>query len=266
MYGTKALDFSKRAGSSEGRDYLFIDNVKERLDSVVGAKSSCPNREDEDDTPPLLQILCDYLTHLKNSALTDAFKVYGSNFDDSLVQWVISVPTHWNHDQKHILRQACFESGITDLPSSDTLILCQEPEAALIGLSESGEVDLKVGDLVTVCDCGGTRTVITSYKILSGLSYCPLGKSTIVNIGSESIDQELYARFKSHVGEEVLQKWVQEIPQLPLRILKQFKVLKQFFSLKRNSEASKKIRIHNVKKLVRFNSTSSIGGYCTFYT
>ena len=100
---------------------------------------------------------------------------------------------------------------------------------------------------MTVCDCGASQTRINTIKILPGNSYIPIGKPSIIEIGSETIDMELYDRFQSHVGVDVLQDWIQESPQLLLRIDAQFKVLKQFFnSRKKSNDSCKKIKVQNV--------------------
>lgn len=143
---------------------------------------------------------------------------------------------------------AAFEAGITDLPSSDTLIILPDPEAAIMGLKWSGELETSIGNIVSVCDCGASKTVVSTYRIMSGgESLMPVGKVTTLHVGSESIDRELLSRFQSHVGEEVFEEWMAESPQLALRIDAQFKVLKQFFNMrKKSNETSKKIRIRNV--------------------
>jgi molecular chaperone DnaK (HSP70) len=195
--------------------------------------------------PLLLQMLADYMSHLKNMALNDAFKKYGT-FDDSLIQWILGVPASWTHEQRSLMRQACFEAGIVHIASSDTLILLMEPEAALIGLQESGELDLNVGEFVTVLDCGGDRTTVSTFKILPGPAYMPQGKVKVIDVGSETIDEELFGRFLAHVGAGVFEEWVQQVPQLVSRILSQFKVLKQYFSLRKQNDSHKMIRILNV--------------------
>lgn len=147
-----------------------------------------------------------------------------------------------------MIRTAAFEAGITDIPSSDTLIILPEPEAAIMGLKWCGELETSVGNFVTVCDCGASKTVVTTYKIMhGGCSFLPVASPTILHLGSESIDQELLSRFQSHVGEDVFEDWLIESPQLAVRIDAQFKVLKQFFNLrKKSTETCKKIRIQNV--------------------
>ncbi|KAJ3301384.1 hypothetical protein HDV03_000986 [Kappamyces sp. JEL0829] len=238
-FGHKAKEASLR---TRDQPHLFyIDDVKDRVDEY-SAKVAVPSHA----SPLLGQILADYMGHLKSVALNEAFKQFGAAFDVSLVQWIVSVPARWNHQQRSLIRMACFESGITDVASSDTLILVYEDDAALMSLRASGEVDLQAGDLVTLCDCGGERTTMTTFRVLpGGHSYLPMGKPTIVECGSESIDQELLARFQSHIGNEVFDDWVKQVPLLATRIFSQFKVLKQFFSLKKQPESSKKIRVLN---------------------
>jgi hypothetical protein len=142
---------------------------------------------------------------------------------------------------------AAFEAGIIDLPSADTLVFCTDTDATLLSLKWTGELDAQIGNIVTVCDCGASITKISTMKILPGNSFMPFGKPTILEIGSESIDRELYARFQAHVGMDVFEEWTKESPQLISRIDAQFKVLKQFFNLqKKSSDSCKKIRVQNV--------------------
>ena len=101
----KALEARSRISQSE--DYIFISNLKERIDDLGSRATSSSKRKaaalhcdeaknhlqagDRPNEPTLLQIISDYLSHLKTAALTECIKSYGSNdFDISQVFQQIS--------------------------------------------------------------------------------------------------------------------------------------------------------------------------------
>ena len=63
-------------------DFVFVSGLKERVDSYIPATDHATSLEE----PDLLQILSDYFMHLKNMALNDCVKRFGSaTFDPTLV-------------------------------------------------------------------------------------------------------------------------------------------------------------------------------------
>lgn len=223
-----------------GQEFYFVNDIKSRIEQIGTSEVTRQN------SPTVMQIVTVYMNYLKTIALNEASKLYGSSFDASLVQWIFGVAPYWTHEHKSVVRQACFECGMIEIPSCDTLVLCVEPEAALMSMRERGELVLKVGDKVTVCDSGGTRTVLTTFKVVPGPSYCMLGKPKILGVGSEKIDKELFKRFKHRIGSEVFDEWIKQLPQLASRIFTQLRVMKLFFTSKKLTEQSKKIRILQV--------------------
>ncbi len=93
----KALEARSRISQSD--DYLYVSNLKERIDEI-GHKPTKSKRnaaeslkndannylhgQEREDGPSLLQIITDYLSHLKTMALTECMKRFGSNDFDAV--------------------------------------------------------------------------------------------------------------------------------------------------------------------------------------
>ncbi|KAI2557402.1 heat shock protein family A (Hsp70) member 12A, partial [Homo sapiens] len=56
----------------------------------------------------------------------------GSEFENSDVRWVITVPAIWKQPAKQFMRQAAYQAGLASPENSEQLIIALEPEAASI--------------------------------------------------------------------------------------------------------------------------------------
>ncbi|KAJ3203667.1 hypothetical protein HK099_001411 [Clydaea vesicula] len=92
------------------------------------------------DNIDLEMIVSDYLKYLKDAA----------------------VPAIWSPQAKQFMREACYNAGIINALHSDKLLLCIEPEAASIFCKKV----LKIGEYITVLDCGGGTIDIFSCAVL----------------------------------------------------------------------------------------------------
>lgn len=56
----------------------------------------------------------------------------GSEFENSDVRWVITVPAIWKQPAKQFMRQAAYQAGLASPENSEQLVIALEPEAASI--------------------------------------------------------------------------------------------------------------------------------------
>ncbi|KAI9220608.1 hypothetical protein BC828DRAFT_383113 [Blastocladiella britannica] len=69
------------------------------------------------------------------------------------VEWVLTVPAIWSNKAKSQMRKAMFLAELIPSEDSENLLLCLEPEAALISAA-STSADVMSGDNVLVVDSG----------------------------------------------------------------------------------------------------------------
>lgn len=109
----------------------------------------------------------------------------------------ITIPAIWSDKAKAATKEAARAAGFASRPG-DTMFMIPEPEAASVatlkGLIQNGStLQVKPGDGVLVCDCGGGTVDITTYKILSAvpqLRFEELVEGTGGKCGSTYIDRQ----------------------------------------------------------------------------
>ncbi|KAF1983181.1 actin-like ATPase domain-containing protein [Aulographum hederae CBS 113979] len=118
-----------------------------------------------------------------------------------------TVPAIWSDKAKNATKQAATLAGFASRPG-DTIFLIPEPEAAAIAslksLTHDGvDSQVKPGDGILVCDCGGGTVDITAYSIKTTspiLKFEELIVGTGGKCGSTFIDRQLHAWMSTKFG------------------------------------------------------------------
>ncbi|KAL3478805.1 hypothetical protein BJX99DRAFT_223928 [Aspergillus californicus] len=187
-----------------------------------------------------VDVVADYLSEVYKHILNTISKQIT---EDALritpLEFWFTVPAIWSDQARSATRTAAQRAGFGgDLQRpDDTVFLISEPEAAAItalkkyttGSSIGGEV--KVGDGVLVCDCGGGTVDITTYlvnQVVPGLKFEELCTGIGGKCGSTAVDRNFYQLMSDRFGEA--------FDNLPLKrkspgseFMKKFEVIKRDF-------------------------------------
>jgi molecular chaperone DnaK (HSP70) len=118
-----------------------------------------------------------------------------------------TVPAIWSDRAKNKTIAAARAAGFGSRPG-DTINLIPEPEASAVatlkGLTHEGSsTQVKAGDGILICDCGGGTVDITTYKILSTvpkLTFEELVEGAGGKCGSTYIDRQFHAWMSNIFG------------------------------------------------------------------
>lgn len=123
--------------------------------------------------PKPVDIIADYLSHVKDHLLKNLDRQYGKAVWRTLpITLVVTVPAVWSDAAKDSTLQAIRKAGFdtTVFPNLKRIVLTTEPEAAAIYTIQSlrGSVQdeqFAIGDGFIVCDMGGGTVDLVSYRI-----------------------------------------------------------------------------------------------------
>ena len=86
------------------------------------------------------------------------------------VGWVITVPAIWDDEAKAITREAAVLAGINGNEGSPPLLLCLEPEGAIVASMVDASAEIQAGMVrgsgVMILDCGGGTVDVTVSEIV----------------------------------------------------------------------------------------------------
>lgn len=123
--------------------------------------------------PPLpprkskIDVVADYLYHLRQATLNQLQKTLGEAFDreERNIRYYITVPAIWNDAAKAATRQAAVQAGFLQDKNDNRLTLITGSEAAIIFYLKTGLLNLKIHDTVLIIDCGGGAVDLIAYEI-----------------------------------------------------------------------------------------------------
>jgi molecular chaperone DnaK (HSP70) len=121
--------------------------------------------------------ISDYLRTLHTHAITEIFKNSGGQaFDQSHIQYCLTVPAMWTDAAKGVMRQTAIQAGLIQ-PNDPThrLLLVSEPEAAAMYCERKCEqFNLRHGDRFMICDAGGKNPlpIVVNGRRLRLLNWC----------------------------------------------------------------------------------------------
>ncbi|XP_014406050.1 PREDICTED: heat shock 70 kDa protein 12A [Myotis brandtii] len=177
-----------------------------------------------------LEIFAYALQYFKEQALKELSDQAGSEFENSDVRWVITVPAIWKQPAKQFMRQAAYQAGLASPENAEQLIIALEPEAAsiycrklrlhqMIELSSKAAVNgyssrdtvgagFAQGDKYVVVDSGGGTVDLTVHQIRLPEGHLKeLYKATGGPYGSLGVDYEFEKLLCKIFGEDFIEQF-----------------------------------------------------------
>lgn len=155
-------------------------------------------------------VAADYLREVCNWTMQQLVKRISQEvLDVTPLEFWFTVPAIWSDGAKDATRTAARAAGFgTRL--DDKIFMIPEPEAAAIAtlknLTHDGSTtQVKPGDGIIICDCGGGTVDITTYKVISTLpklEFEELVEGTGGKCGSTYIDQKFHQWMYEKFGDD----------------------------------------------------------------
>ena len=139
---------------------LLLDHNAELAkfdDEVLKAAVSLGIFHPASDKSPV-EVITDYLQHVLSYAWRVIRQKFGVALDRLPINLQFTVPAIWSQESRVLSEQAVTQAWRGKRPQ-DTLTLMSEPEAAAEVVYKLHRSELKVGDGVLICDCGGGTVV-----------------------------------------------------------------------------------------------------------
>ncbi|KAI9220681.1 hypothetical protein BC828DRAFT_109799 [Blastocladiella britannica] len=172
-WGYPAATMALHLPSAQADKCVYIDRVKLLLDEEWAASAQgrqvllrLPNRS-------IPRIIADFLGKMIEQIRVD-FGTSGRTFDVDSIRWVLTVPAMWTDASKDLMREAAFLSGMIASRDSPNLVLCFEPEAALLSSSFPPN-DMAFDDVVLSVDVGGGTADMSAMEMTEDAT-APFGR------------------------------------------------------------------------------------------
>ncbi|EPY82157.1 HSPA12B-like protein [Camelus ferus] len=131
-FGYAARDFYHDLDPSEAKQWLYLEKFKMKLHTTGDLTMDTDLTAANGKKVKALEIFAFALQYFKEQALKELSDQAGSEFENSDVRWVITVPAIWKQPAKQFMRQAAYQAGLASPENSEQLIIALEPEAASI--------------------------------------------------------------------------------------------------------------------------------------
>ncbi|XP_038127108.1 heat shock 70 kDa protein 12A isoform X3 [Cyprinodon tularosa] len=186
-FGYAARDFYHDLDPSESKHWLYLEKFKMKLHTTANLSIDTEIHAANGKRVKALDIFAYALAFFKEQALKELSDQTGSEFDNSNVRWVITVPAIWKMPAKQFMREAAYKSALVSRENPEQLIIALEPEAASIycrklrlhqmvdlgtqttqnGFSPNENMGsgMTQGDRYVVMDCGGGTVDLTVHQI-----------------------------------------------------------------------------------------------------
>uniref|UniRef100_A0A671E5E2 Heat shock 70 kDa protein 12A n=1 Tax=Rhinolophus ferrumequinum TaxID=59479 RepID=A0A671E5E2_RHIFE len=131
-FGYAARDFYHDLDPNEAKQWLYLEKFKMKLHTTGDLTMDTDLTAANGKKVKALEIFVYALQYFKEQALKELSDQAGSEFENSDVRWVITVPAIWKQPAKQFMRQAAYQAGLASPENSEQLIIALEPEAASI--------------------------------------------------------------------------------------------------------------------------------------
>ncbi|EGW09115.1 Heat shock 70 kDa protein 12A [Cricetulus griseus] len=131
-FGYAARDFYHDLDPNEAKQWLYLEKFKMKLHTTGDLTMDTDLTAANGKKVKALEIFAHALQHFKEQALKELSDQAGSDFENSDVRWVITVPAIWKQPAKQFMREAAYQAGLASPENSEQLIIALEPEAASI--------------------------------------------------------------------------------------------------------------------------------------
>ncbi|XP_074195091.1 heat shock 70 kDa protein 12A isoform X4 [Rhinolophus sinicus] len=228
-FGYAARDFYHDLDPNEAKQWLYLEKFKMKLHTTGDLTMDTDLTAANGKKVKALEIFVYALQYFKEQALKELSDQAGSEFENSDVRWVITVPAIWKQPAKQFMRQAAYQAGLASPENSEQLIIALEPEAASIycrklrlyqmielskaavnGYSSSDTVGagFAQGDKYVVVDSGGGTVDLTVHQIRLPEGHLKeLYKATGGPYGSLGVDYEFEKLLCKIFGEDFIEQF-----------------------------------------------------------
>ncbi|KAM9061695.1 heat shock 70 kDa protein 12A isoform 2-T2 [Sarcophilus harrisii] len=229
-FGYAARDFYHDLDPTEAKQWLYLEKFKMKLHTTGNLTMETELTAANGKKIKALEIFAYALQYFKEQALKELSDQAGSEFENSDVRWVITVPAIWKQPAKQFMRQAAYQAGMATPENSEQLIIALEPEAAsiycrklrlhqMIDLSSKAAVNgytssdtvgagFAQGDRYVVVDSGGGTVDLTVHQIRLPEGHLKeLYKSTGGPYGSLGVDYEFEKLLCKIFGEDFIEQF-----------------------------------------------------------
>ncbi|XP_039207136.1 heat shock 70 kDa protein 12A [Crotalus tigris] len=131
-FGYAARDFYHDLDPNESKHWLYFEKFKMKLHTTGNLTLETDLSAANGKKVKALEIFAYALQYFKEQALKELSDQAGSEFENSDVRWVITVPAIWKQPAKQFMRQAAYKAGMASPEIPEQLIIALEPEAASI--------------------------------------------------------------------------------------------------------------------------------------
>nr|XP_036866989.1 heat shock 70 kDa protein 12A [Manis javanica] len=229
-FGYAARDFYHDLDPTEAKQWLYLEKFKMKLHVTGDLTMETDLTAANGKKVKALEVFAYALQYFKEQALKELSDQAGSEFENSDVRWVITVPAIWKQPAKQFMRQAAYQAGLASPDNSEQLIIALEPEAASIycrklrlpqmielssksavnGYSSSDTVGagFAQGDKYVVVDSGGGTVDLTVHQIRLPEGHLKeLYKATGGPYGSLGVDYEFEKLLCKIFGEDFIEQF-----------------------------------------------------------
>ncbi|XP_030309306.1 heat shock 70 kDa protein 12A [Calypte anna] len=131
-FGYAARDFYHDLDPTESKHWLYFEKFKMKLHTTSNLTMETDLTAANGKKVKALEIFAYALQFFKEQALKELSDQGGSDFENTEVRWVITVPAIWKQPAKQFMRQAAYKAGMASPENPEQLIIALEPEAASI--------------------------------------------------------------------------------------------------------------------------------------
>ncbi|XP_050191396.1 heat shock 70 kDa protein 12A isoform X2 [Myiozetetes cayanensis] len=131
-FGYAARDFYHDLDPTESKHWLYFEKFKMKLHTTGNLTMETDLTASNGKKVKALEIFAYALQFFKEQALKELSDQGGSDFENTEVRWVITVPAIWKQPAKQFMRQAAYKAGMASPENPEQLIIALEPEAASI--------------------------------------------------------------------------------------------------------------------------------------
>ncbi|NXS10547.1 HS12A protein, partial [Neodrepanis coruscans] len=131
-FGYAARDFYHDLDPTESKHWLYFEKFKMKLHTTGNLTMETDLTAANGKKVKALEIFAYALQFFKEQALKELSDQGGSDFENTEVRWVITVPAIWKQPAKQFMRQAAYKAGMASPDNPEQLIIALEPEAASI--------------------------------------------------------------------------------------------------------------------------------------
>ncbi|XP_052788090.1 heat shock 70 kDa protein 12A-like [Mya arenaria] len=244
--------YADLAETGDHKDWYYFRRFKMLLFDEKGIKGKVLIEETGGKKLKAIDVFYQAIKYIKDDLITTIKKqLTGADFQESDVDWVITVPAIWNDAAKQFMRAAAEKAGI----EKRKLTLALEPEAASlycrhlpidknVGHSDARLHKFPEGTKYMVLDAGGGTVDITVHEIVSENTVRELHKASGGAWGGIKVDEDFEKLLDELMGPGTVEDLKRESMEEYLDLTQEFEIKKR--EIDPDSENQVSIRIPSI--------------------